>query len=80
MKESIAALGTRRENAYRSLVDTLAERGAGEHAERVAKLYLKERIATLDPVIGQFKIKNGAYLAPDVIERAVTVALALGFA
>ena len=80
MKASIAALVTRKENAYRSLVDTLAERGAGEHAERVAALYLKERIVTLDPAIGQFKIKHGAFLEPDVIERAVTAALALGFA
>jgi hypothetical protein len=77
MKESIAALVTRQDNAYKSLVDTLAELGAGEHAERVAKLYLKERIASLDPVIGQFKIKHGAFLEPDVIERAVTAALAL---
>ena len=79
MKESIEALVTRRDNAYQSLVDTLAEYGAGEHAESVAAFYLKERIATLDPVMGQFKIKHGAYLEPDVIDRAVTVALALGF-
>ena len=77
MKESIAALVTRQDNAYKSLVDTLEQYGAGEHAERVAALYLKERIATLDPVIGQFKLKHGAFLDRDVIERAVTAALAL---
>lgn len=76
MKESIAALTTRQDNAYKSLVDTLAELGAGEHAERVADLYLKERIASLDPIMGQFKIKHGAFLDADVIKRAVSAALA----
>lgn len=71
MKASIAALVSRQDEAHARLVATLKERGAGDHAELVAALYLKERIARLDPAVGQFTLKHGAFLDADVIARAV---------
>ena len=63
---------TRQESAYQNLIDILQQYGAGDFAQDVADLYLKERIVTLDARIGQCKFKHGGVLESDVINRAIS--------
>ena len=61
----------REELAHKNLIDILQEYGAGEFAEDVADLYLKEKIAVLDVNIGKCQIKHGGFLEAAVINRAI---------
>ena len=64
---------TRIVNAENDLIEILREYGAGDAAEAVAALYVKEKIVKLDVNIGRYNFVNGAYLDADVIERAVAL-------
>lgn len=40
-------------------------------AQKVLAYYLKHKLMKLDAVTGDFKVKHGAYLDADVLQRAV---------
>lgn len=67
------AMARRIENAHQAFTQVLQE-AAGisrDDAVRVKNLYLKHRLAKINPGIGAINVKHGAYLEPDVIHRAV---------
>lgn len=67
------AMAQRIENAHAAFIETLQGFAGISRADaiKVKALYLKHRLATLDPGIGKIHVKHGAYLEPDVIHRAV---------
>lgn len=42
-------------------------------AEKVMRLYLKNKLAKLDATIGRITVKHGAYLEDDVLANAVAM-------
>ena len=76
MSEAFKTIAARIDNAERAFVEAVM-RVSGctkEEAERVTALYLKERIAKLDPVSGRISVKHGAFLEPGTIENAIAMA------
>lgn len=69
---SAKAIAQRIVNGETRLVNTLIENYDLDTstASKIATLYLKEKIAKIDPIGGGYTIKHGAFLDPDVIARA----------
>jgi hypothetical protein len=69
----IAPIAARIESAHSSFVETL--RGLSscseEDAVSVKNLYLKHKLAKMDPVMGRITVKHGSYLDRDVILSAI---------
>lgn len=59
----------REERAYRDFADVLINLGGIEPAvaERLARHYVRKRLAKLDRVMGRISVKHGAYLDRDQI-------------
>ena len=60
----------RMENAYEGLIEILTPQ-AGDHAEKVAEYYIKEKIVKLNPNIGRYTFLHGAFLNDSVIDAAI---------
>ena len=69
-------MATRVESAYREFEASLRELGGLTEAQArtVTRFYLKKRLAKLDPISGTIRVRHGAYLDMDVLQRAVTLA------
>lgn len=72
MQKSFEAMAGRQITGRAKLVDAIARGGRvdKETANKIADLYIKEKIAKLSINIGQFTIKHGAFLDDDVIANA----------
>lgn len=68
--EQIARRIINAENAFIETIMNIAGCNKAE-AKKVMRLYLKERLAKCDAVIGRITVKHGAYLEADVIRRAI---------
>ena len=73
MASPYKAIAQRIVNAENAFITSVVEiAGCTEaQAAKVMNLYLKNKIAKLDPVIGRVSVKHGAFLERDVILRAV---------
>lgn len=67
------AVAQRIVNAGEWLVDTLAEAAniSRDDAQKAARYYVKHKLVKLDPIIGRYDFKHGAFIESDVIRRAV---------
>lgn len=67
------AIATRMVNADESFAETIAAIGKCDiaTARKVASLYLKNKLAKRDAVIGRVTVKHGAYLEAAVIANAI---------
>ncbi|MBB2959861.1 hypothetical protein [Methylobacterium sp. R2-1] len=81
MAKSYAAEGNRNTairilNAYANFAETLVAAAGitSAQADAVARFYVKNKIAKVDPVIGRISVKHGAYLDREVILRAAAAA------
>jgi cystathionine beta-lyase family protein involved in aluminum resistance len=59
-------------NAENRFLDTVMEIGHITHTEalRVLAAYRKAKVVKMDPVMGDFHVKHGAFMEADVIQRA----------
>jgi cystathionine beta-lyase family protein involved in aluminum resistance len=59
-------------NAENRFLDTVMEIGKITHNEalRVLAAYRKAKVVKMDPVMGDFHIKHGAFMEAGVIQRA----------
>lgn len=70
--EPIAQRMVNAENKFaRLIVDSAAEPCTLDEAHAVTALYLKNKIARMDAVMGRITVTHGAYLEPDVISNAL---------
>ena len=77
MRQGIEDMITRQTNAFDRLVECISTHDVSEEvAVKIAKLYLKEKIAKLNPNSGQFTIKHGAFFDDAVIANAVEMVTA----
>lgn len=65
-------IATRIVNAETDFAETIATLGNVDMtvARKITTLYLKKKLAKLDPVIGRVNVKHGAYLDPQAIANA----------
>lgn len=76
IREGVRHVLTRWEAARAKLVEACARQGelSPEDAELAASELLARKVAKLDPIVGQFTVKHGAFLEKDVLARAVEFA------
>lgn len=60
---------TSKENFIEALI--AISKCSPDQAEKVLSFYLKNKIAKIDPHIGQINVRHGAFLDKDVILRAI---------
>jgi hypothetical protein len=73
MRKSIESLAANIERAHRNFVQTLKDLGgiSEADAEKVKDLYLREKIAKVDAIMGVINVKHGAFLDKETIGLAV---------
>lgn len=74
--KTLGEMNVRHARAFDSLVGQIARCGKIDEASatKVAKLYLKEKLAKIDLYNGTANVKHGAFLDKEVIGRALAAA------
>lgn len=77
MKDSIEILYNGIDRAHDSFIECVMRDidCTKSEAEKVFKLYRREKILKLDAILGQFTVTHGEFLMPDVLQRAVDLDL-----
>lgn len=72
MTDGFKAMATRIENAETAFITyAMAEAGLTEAQATTALATMKKaKVLKIDPVMGQWNVKHGAFLEPDVLRRA----------
>ena len=60
-----------KEKAAANQAKALADATAAQDAQKAARYYVKHKLVKLDPIIGRYHFKHGAFIEADVIRRAV---------
>lgn len=67
-------MATRADNAIRAWRELCSGFGfTSDQADKILKVYQKERIVKLDWGIGHYNVKHGAFMEKNVLQRALDI-------
>ena len=74
MEQSYKDMAARADNAVKAWRELCHEFGfTSDEADKILMVYQKERIVKLDWGIGHYNVKHGAFMAKDVLQRALDI-------